>query len=438
MNGFRFNERLAAVILAACCVADARGDEFDLPRVDDGRIRAAGIRRLEGKHITLYTDLPAAKEVDELPRVFDAAVPLWCAYFGIDPAKAAQWKLVGSVMKEKEPFVAAGLYPASLPDFPHGYSMGSQIWLYEQPSDYYRRHLLLHEGTHAFMARWLGGGGPPWYMEGMAELLGTHQWSGGKLTLGVMPKTREEVPYWGRVKIVKDDMAAGKGKSLQEIMQYDARAHLQVEAYGWCWAAAAFLDQHPLTQVAFRELKADTRTRSLAFSRRFYDKVKENWPAIVEDWQLFTAECDYGYDVRRAATIRKAAVELPSGGATVSIAADRGWQSTGLKLAAGNKYRLAASGRYVVAKEPKPWPCEAGGVTIRYHAGRPLGMLLAAVGDTGGEAGAVTPLASPQGIGVKGELEAKAAGTLYLKINEAVGGLADNSGTLTVTIREGE
>ena len=245
----------------------ARADEFDLPRLDEGRIRAAGIRRLEGKHITLYTDLPAAKDVDELPRVFDAAVPLWCGYFGIDPAKAAQWKLVGSVMKEKEPYVATELYPASLPDFPHGYSMGSQVWVYEQPSDYYRRHLLLHEGTHAFMARWLGGGGPPWYMEGMAELLGTHQWSGSKLTLGVMPKTREEVPYWGRVKIVKDDMAAGKGKSLQEIMQYDSRAHLQVEAYGWCWAAAAFLDQHPLTQAAFRELKADTRTRSLAFSR---------------------------------------------------------------------------------------------------------------------------------------------------------------------------
>ena len=418
--------------------AIAWGDEFDLPQVDEGRIRAAGIRRLEGKHLTLYTDLPAAKEVDELPRVFDAAAPLWCGYFGIDAAKVAEWKLIGCVMKAKGPFVAAGLYPASLPDFPHGYSMGSQIWVYEQPSDYYRRHLLLHEGTHAFMARWLGGGGPPWYMEGLAELLGTHAWSDGKLTLGVMPKLREEVPYWGRVKIVKDDMATGKRKSLQEIMQYDARAHLQVEAYGWCWAAAAFLDQHPLTQTAFRELKADTRTRSLAFSRRFYDKVKENWPAMGEDWQLFAAECDYGYDVRRAATVRKATIELPAEGATVSIAADRGWQSTGFKLASGRKYRLTASGRYFVRSEPKPWPCEAGGVTIRYHAGRPLGMLLAAVGDTGEEIGAVTPLARPQGIGVEGEVESKTGGTLYLKINEAAGGLGDNSGSVTVTIRVGE
>jgi hypothetical protein len=65
-------------------------------------------------------------------------------------------------------------------------------------------------------------------------------------------------------------------------------------------------------------------------------------------------------------------------------------------------------------------------------------MLVAAVGDTAGEAGVVTPLVSSQGIGVKGEVEPKAAGTLYLKINEAAAGLGDNSGSVTVTIREGE
>ena len=414
----------------------ARSREFDLPPLDDGKIAAAGIRKLEGNHIVIYTDLPSANAVDDLPQVFDAAVPLWCGYFGVEPAKVEQWKLVGSVMKDKDRFAGAGLYPPKLPDFPHGYFAGSQIWVYDQPSDYYRRHLIVHEGTHAFMQRWLGGTGPPWYMEGMAELLGTHRWNAGELKLGILPATRDEVPYWGRIKIVKDDLAAGRGKSLIDIMRYDTQAPLQVEAYGWCWAAAAFLDQHPLTQKAFRELKSGTRDRTLEFSKRFYERVKESWPAIVEDWQLFVADCDYGYDVPRAAVVRKPTSDLPSSGATFTLATDRGWQSTGFRLQGGKSYRITATGRFQIADGPPPWPCEAGGVTIRYANGHPLGMLLGALGDLEGDPPPVTPITTPHAIGLAVELTPKKAGTLYLKINEPAGGLADNTGSLSVVIRE--
>jgi hypothetical protein len=416
-------------------VAAARVSEFHLPQIDEGKIAAAGIRKLKGKHIDLYTDLPAAAAIDELPQVFDAAVPLWCGYFGHDPAEVAEWKLVGSVMKDKDRFVGAGLYLESLPDFPNGFNVGSQVWLFDQESDYYRRHLLLHEGTHAFMLRWLGGAGPPWYMEGMAELLGTHHWAAGQLALGIVPRSREEVPYWGRIKIVKDETAAGRDQALIDIMRYDAHAHLKVEAYGWCWAASAFLDQHPLTQSAFRELKANTRDRTIEFSKRFYEQVKDDWPAITEDWQIFVADCDYGYDVPRAAVVRKPAIELPSAGATITLATDRGWQSTGYRLQAGKSYRLAASGRYKIAATPQPWPCEAGGITLRYAGGQPLGMLLAGLSDLEGEPSTITPLTTPQPIGLGSEIEPMKAGTLYLKINEPASGLADNTGTLTVTVR---
>ena len=62
---------------------------------------------------------------------------------------------------------------------------------------------------------------------------------------------------------------------------------------------------------------------------------------------------------------------------TVSVAADRGWQSSGVRVDAGKSYRLRAAGRYQVADRPQPWPCEPGGVSIRYYRGRPLGILLA-------------------------------------------------------------
>ena len=413
----------------------AKVEEFKLPEIDAGKIATAGIRKLAGKHITLYTDVPAAPDVDELPTVFDAAVPLLCEYCGVDPKLAADWHIIGYLMQDKERFLGTGLYPENLPPFPHGYSRGGEIWLYDQPSGYYRRHLMIHEGTHAFMHRMLGGSGPPWYMEGTAELLGTHRWQAGKLTLAYMPKTKDEVPYWGRVKIVRDEFAAGRGMQLVEIMKYDNHAHQKNEPYGWCWAAAAFLNQHPLTQEQFRALRSQTRDRSIDFSRRFYDSLKPHWRAINEDWQLFVRDIDYGYDIARAAVVRKPASALPAAGATVEIAANRGWQSSGFRLEAGKSYLIEGAGRFTIANDGAPWPCEPSGVTIRYHNGQPLGILQAAVSDEEQPPPAMTPLALPQAIGLSAKFATTGGGTLYLRLNEAASGLADNVGSVATRIR---
>ena len=408
---------------------------FDLPQLDDRAIAASGLRKISGQHISIYTDLPPAEEIEQLPRAFDAAVPLWCEYFSFPRERVTNWKLVACLMKAKERFTGVGLYPSKLPEFANGYNIGSQIWVYEQPSAYYRRHLLLHEGTHAFMLRWLGGAGPPWYMEGMAELLATHRWQNGQLTLPIMPANREQVLYWGRIKMIKDDEAAGKGRSLLDVMKYDARAHLQVEAYAWCWAAAWFFDHHPETHDAFRALQQAASDRSPGFSRRFYERLKSDWPAIATDWQLFAKECDYGYDVPRAAVIRKPMVDLPAEGAVVTLATDHGWQSTGYRLAADKKYEIKARGRYTIAAKPQTVPCEAGGITLHYHRSLPLGILLAAV-ENDGPGNEATSLLKPQMIGLANQINSPTGGGLFLKINEAPSGLADNSGSLQISIRE--
>jgi hypothetical protein len=80
--------------------------------------------------------------------------------------------------------------------------------------------------------------------------------------------------------------------------------------------------------------------------------------------------------------------------------------------------------------------CEAAGVTIRYAAGKPLGMLLGAIGDLAARESAITPLASPQPIGDSAELTPQATGTLYLKINEPASAQNDNTGTLTVQVQQ--
>ncbi len=122
-------------------------------------------------------------------------------------------------------------------------------------------------------------------------------------------------------------------------------------------------------------------------------------------------------------------------GSTATVAADRGWQSAGIRLEAGGKYRLEATGRYQVGKTTDIWWCEPGGVTLHYYQGRPLGLLLAAVRDDTQPLAGLTPLARPEAVGVQTTLTPPAAGTLYLRINESAAKLSDNAGQIEVRIR---
>lgn len=399
--------------------------------VTDAELAAAGIRKLAGEHITLYTDLPEKPEIDGLPGLFDQAFPQWCAYFGIDAKRFAAWRVAGCVMKDKQAFVRLGLLPDHLPPFNYAYSHNYQFWVYDQPSDYYRTHLVLHEGTHCFMFTMLGSCGPPWYMEGIAEMLGTHRVVEGRLQLGIMPANREETPMWGRIKLIRDGYAKRRAKSLQNVLDYGPEAHLDVEPYAWCWAAAILLDRHPRYQKRFRDMAQQVRKAD--FTERFKKAIGSDWDRLCEEWQVFIADLEYGYDIERTALDFTPGKLLEAAGASVKIAADRGWQNAGLRLEAGTTYRLQATGRYQVAQEPQPWWCEPGGVSIRYYRGRPLGMLVAAVRPD--KITGATPLIFPMPIGLDSPFTPQQSGTLYLKINDSAAELGDNAGELSVTVR---
>ena len=412
------------------------GSSAEPPRpshADADRLRALGIRSLTGKHLTLFTDLPSSPAVDQLPHVFDLAIPQWCEYFQVPHRQAVAWRLTGYLMKDKERFRGAGLLPGDLPSFLHGYQRGNELWLYDQPGDYYRRHLLLHEGTHGFMKAMLDGVGPPWYAEGTAELLGTHRWQDGKLELGYFPADKREVPHWGRVKLVKDEMLARRGMMLSQIMRYDARAPFTLQAYGWCWAAATFLDNHPKYRQTFRALAGHARLHGHQFTRVFEDQLRGQRRELDEQWQLFVLNLEYGYDLSRAAVVYAPGRPLPADGEDVIIAADRGWQSTGLRLEAEKTYSISAKGRYQVAKPSKVWWCEPGGITLSYYRGRPLGILLGKVRPDEARPGRAE-LTQPEPIGLHRVVRPQRSGTLYLRINDSPAKLADNVGMLTVRV----
>jgi hypothetical protein len=410
--------------------------------LDEAALVTAGLRKIVGKHLTLITDIPSSPAIDELPRVFDQAVPQWIEYFKFDRTKFDTWNVRAVLMEDKAKFKAAGLFPDDMPEFLHGFARARMIWLYDQQTDYYRRHLLLHEGTHAAMFLALDRAGPPWYAEGVAEYLATHRWADGRLTLRYFPQSREETPGLGRIKIVRDDFAAGKALPLAMVMAYDSLAHRQTEPYAWSWAAVTFLASHPKYRERFPKLLAEVDKDASAFSVAVRSVYDPDLAAIQEEWQLYVAALEHAYDFERTPIDFTPGTDLSAGSKTVTVAADRGWQNSGIRLAAGTKYQLTASGRYQVAKLPKVWWCEPGGVSIRYYQGKPLGALLAAVrpdGDGVGplDGGQPSPLLQATTIGLGGTLAPAQPGTLYFKINDSAGELADNAGNLTVNIKAG-
>lgn len=362
-------------------------------------------------------------------------MPQWCEYFRVPAEKVKDWRMVGFVMKDKERFRRAQVFPDDLPPFKWGYQRGHEFWLYEQPTAYYRRHLLLHEGTHGFMNWHLGGTGPMWFTEGTAELLGTHQWNHGTLTLGYNPKDKTEVEDWGRVKVIKDHFQENQALTMESIFFMRGRGQLDTDIYAWCWAICSFFDQHPRWQSAFREMRDHCAIHGDEFTWKFKRAVKDDWLEINEQWQLYITNMEYGYDVARAAVSYQRGETLPASGATVAVAVDRGWQSSGYRIQEGTTYEITATGRYVVGSDPKPWRCEPGGVTIHYHDGQPLGMLVGAIRDDDEPLiDKSTPLAHFDLIGLGRTIRCQRSGTLYFRINESAAGLADNQGQLSVRI----
>ena len=429
-----------AGMLCALALASSAGAEV----TDEARLERAGIRRLVGKRLTLYTDVPASAEVDGLVEAFDQAYPQWCRYFEVAEDAEPAWQMTGYLMRDRRRFDSLGLIPAEVPDFLHGYALGYTLWMYDQPTDYYRRHLLLHEGTHGFMYTRLGGTGATWYMEGIAERLVTHDEQDGRIVLGHFPVAREEVPMLARIKLVQDAVTAGRRLSLDDVRALSYREFVQNEAYAWVWSAAAFLDEHPVYRQRFRELQRHVRATDFdaAFERLF----AADRQACEVEWALFVDTLEHGHDVPRTALDFSPGTPWQTGSQEIVVQADRGWQNTGLWLEAGRAYKLRASGRYQVANEPRPWWCEPGGVTIRYYRGAPLGILQAAVWgeedsaampddqSAGGEADELSGFLQPTNVGLRARVVAPAGGTLYLRVNDSAGELDDNAGTLQVRI----
>lgn len=395
-------------------------------------LEARGLRVTRSPHLTLITDVRDRSDVAEFNRVFEAAISQWCEYFEIPAEAVEDWHLTGVVItdpNQKQIFVETGLFPDDLPPFPAAFQRGSMFWVYLQDGDYYTRHLLIHEGTHAFMETFLGGLGAPWYAEGMAELLGLHRWANTDLEMNYQIQNREEVPYWGRVKLIREDRDSGQGKSLNEVMELRVEDFRKVNGYAWAWAACQFLDRHPEYQRQFRILPQSAKLNPSEFNRRYRTAIREKSKELEWQWKNFIKEMDYGYDVVNAVPGVVNSRRSDESKTQFELAVNRGWQDTEIDVRSGDRISIEAQGMFQVKKDGQSWPCDAGGVTIEYFNGRPLGRLIAMIRSPEND------LSGPIDIGLQKEIKSELTGRLFLRINESPAAWGDNEGVLTITVK---
>jgi len=421
----------------------AEGEYYRLPHekrsLNAVRLKELGIEVIEqkGKAFRLVTDLPKESRLP-LESLVDDLLPTLEAYFGSLPPAPDRVPLhiTGFVMSKLEPFQSEDLVPEFETSNFHGKQMGAEFWMMNQKSDYYRSHLLLHEATHVYMRQFANRGDwlPAWYLEGMAEFFATHErQADGTIKFAVNPRDRFGMPGWERIAVIQRDIAGRGVRSLREVLRLDHPDFNVIESYAWSWAACKFLDSHPASQKLFRGL-ASRMTRELVtnLNERLLDKFDADLEA---NWMQYVAGLEFDFDFERAA-IRFGSGELLHGQPReVDVDTSRGWQSSGIEVVAGSKYRVAATGQFTVADKPKAWACEANGVSIRYVRGQPIGRLLACVRTKGGEQSARSMLeVIPLGNDIN--FEPEFSGVLYLRVNDSYAELADNRGKLHVSVVE--
>ncbi|AMV33245.1 hypothetical protein VN12_14050 [Pirellula sp. SH-Sr6A] len=395
-----------------------------------------GFHELVAPNMRLITDLEIDDELKRWPAYLEQATEQWKRIFAPPPAKLQGSGPVVYLVGDRARWERSGLL-AQVPRLEDGFQLGDQLYVVEQSSTYYRRLLFLHEATHWVMYRWQGGAGSPWLMEGMADLLGTHRFQQERLELGYFPTKPEDVPSWGRLRLIRETLEQKTAPKLSAIVSFPDMRQQRMERYSWSWAACTFLMGHPELSKDFQTIYRGNLDYGMTSSKRFFQAMEDQWSGLSLRWRCFVDDLDFGMDIARSSLLLQGiSLDEPNAKPTATeIASDRGWQAVLGPVPPGTNVQIKASGRIVVRRPDSApvWESEAAGVTVEYHRGFPLGCLLGvwAEVDTEQPSEPWTPIRIGKGTSL--ESPARPA-ILLLRINEPSSGLADNQGSLQISL----
>ena len=95
--------------------------------------------------------------------------------------------------------------------------------------------------------------------------------------------------------------------------------------------------------------------------------------------------------------------------------------------------QVSASGQFQIRYQQQLVPCEAGGITIRYYLGQPMGTLMMGVLPPDGQTNGLT---QPIPVGLGAEVTAPTSGSICLRINDSPVKMHNNEGELVVQIQK--
>lgn len=420
----------------------------DQPALNSARLKAVGIRRYESQRLVLLTDLPAER-IAGLPELADQLFHQLEAHFGkLPPAlDGSDFQVTGCVIEDVKRFQSAGLMPAESFTFSHGRHMDYQFWCYSQDSEYYLRHLVLHEFTHCFMTCESGllNIPPLWYIEGMAEYFATHRVDETtKATFGVLPDSFEGYEGWGRISALEREFERGLRSAnntarpagplpippLNQALRDVTFKSTDLDYAQW-WAISWMLQSNPQCSSAFEPLR-QLRTREEFISK--VHEIRETVDGKLQaDWLLFAESLDTGFDSARGFPVHAESVvsltEDASTPATFRVAANAEWQDSGIRLRSGQSVTVACHGQYSVNQPADAWVCEPMGVGVEYYRGIPLGAVVATFVDSNGFS-----LTRRSFVGREATLTAENDASLWLQINDSCSSRSNNSGEVAVSV----
>lgn len=430
----------------------------DRPPLNEPLLQANGIHVLRSRRLVLLTDLDP-EAVQNLPPLADQLFETLEAALGKLPSAidSSEFQVTGCIMAARERFEACQLLPTAELTIKHGRHFNYRFWMFNPESDYYRRHLMLHEFVHCFMTC-VGGMNdipPLWYTEGIAEYFSTHHVVEGDLPaqFGVMPSDVKLFPGWGRISEIRRsfvgrpsaEVVPGGFISLDAVFYPESTLFDQDSQYAHAWAVVWYLFNNPRWAGMRDQLKP--LRRRLEFEQAIGGLSKREEEKLAIEWLLFLDSVCEGFDTDRAFPDWGAAARIaedspldsPTGQSSagqslagpfeLSVEAAKSWQCIPLAIPQGTVLRLTASGQAILGEQPRPWLSEPEGITFDYHRGRPLGQLVAMfVAKNGAWASRRIP------VGRDTTIEIPSDGTLWLQANESSAHRRDNTGSYTVKV----